>query len=107
MTNTKCEVNTCERISPDGGVCNKCVDITWNCGSLNVCKTPSCEVVLCDNCGWRASIGYMGGEGSAFFCCQICWPEVEQLHPSQRDYQAERKHDFCTYCRDLKSEHEN
>ena len=83
--NTVCDVNVCDRISPDGGVCEKCTVATFNSGVNLECI--KCEEFLCDNCGERPIIGYMGGDASAFLCCEVCWDEVENLHPSARDYQ--------------------
>jgi hypothetical protein len=100
MTGQICDVNVCESISPDGGVCTKCVDATMNSGVNLECSNEECEIrFMCDNCGENAIIGYMGGEGSAFLCCDTCWDEVSELHPSERDYQSEQKQERCEHCR--------
>ena len=101
MKNTICEVNVCERISPDGGVCYKCADATMNSGVNNQCGNEQCGVFLCDHCGEREIAGYMGGEGSAFLCCNVCWEEVSKLHPSDLDYQTKQKHSLCPKCQEL------
>ena len=97
-----CEVAVCESNSPDGGVCEDCVDKTMNSGVNNQCS--KCEEFLCDNCGTHSILGYMGGDSSAFLCCSKCWTEVEALDPEERDYQAEQIHDLCSSCRDVKIE---
>tara|TARA_R110000824_G_scaffold390945_1_gene588455 strand:+ start:112 stop:660 length:549 start_codon:yes stop_codon:yes gene_type:complete len=99
-----CEVAVCESNSPDGGVCEDCVDKTMNSGVCLECANEECDIrFICDNCGIHPIVGYMGGEGSAFLCCSKCWAEVEALDPEERDYQAEQIHDLCSSCR-VKSE---
>lgn len=96
----QCEVCVCERLTPDGGVCEKCVDATMNSGVNLTCSNDECDIrFICDNCGEKAIVGYMGGEGSAFLCCEDCWEEVSMLSPSDRDYQSEQKQDYCEHCR--------
>ena len=100
-----CEVVVCETISPDGGVCEDCVDNTMNSGGCLECANEECDIrFMCDNCGTHSILGYMGGDSSVFLCCAECWDEVEALDPEERDYQAEQIHDLCSSCRDVKIE---
>ena len=94
---TVCEVEVCERISPDGGVCEPCIIVTMNHGENNQCK--ECEEFLCDHCGDQQIVGYMGGDCSAFLCCEKCWDEVSKLTPAERDYQQRQTGQNCLSCR--------
>ncbi len=96
-----CDVAVCETVSPDGGVCEDCVDKTMNSGVCLECSNEECDIrFMCDNCGIHPIIGYMGGDSSAFLCCAGCWAEVEALDPEERDYQAEAQ-EFCSSCREV------
>ncbi len=93
-----CEKHVCERISEYEGVCVRCEINDLNNGDYHRCENDDCSIILCDNCGDNTSTYILGGDASVFLCCDICFEEVKNIHPSMRNFQAERKRKICREC---------